>query len=437
MAIPHLLTFPGVVLPTGLIGGLNSPPWVYAFWHAGLPLAAIGYVLLKPSDMTVKDVPGSARTAIFSGIACVILLVLGVTLLATSGETLLPPILLNSGLWADTWWYIAVVLWLLAFTALVVVWAFRKSVLDLLLCVVLCAWVIEVSLNSFLSFTRYTVGWYSGRAYGFVAATFVLIALIAETTTLSARLARSITMQRREREARLWSMEALTASIAHEVAQPLAGVIGNGSAGLRWLSREIPRLDEVRNCLEKVVRDGDRANEVLKSIRAMHKNDAGEKLPVNIIVLIRQSVRLLRRELETSGVIVETNFNAQLSLIVANRVQLQQVLLNLVTNAIDAMSTITDRPRKLRLTTEVYETDSILVSVQDSGPGINPDKVDRIFQPSFTTKTQGMGMGLAICQSIIEAHSGRIWVKSGTPHGALFQFALPVDVEIAGAHSVS
>ncbi len=236
-------------------------------------------------------------------------------------------------------------------------------------------------------------------------------------------------------------MEALTASIAHEVAQSLAGVIGNGSAGLRWLNREIPKIDEVRNCLEKVVRDGDRANEVLKSIRAMHKNDPGEKLPVNMNVLIRQSVSLLQRELETSSVIVETNFNARLSLIASNRVQLQQVLLNLITNAIDAMRFIADRPCKLRLKTELHETDSVLVSVQDSGPGIDPDKLDRIFQPSFTTKSQGMGMGLGICQSIIEAHSGRIWVKSGTPHGTIFQFTLPVGLtmprQIAGAAGVS
>ncbi len=167
MVTPHLLTFPGVVLPTGLIGGLNSPPWLYAFWHAGLPLAAIGYVLSKRSDMTA-NVSGSARRTILSGIAYVVCLVFCVTLLATSGER--PPILLDSGLWADTWWYIAVALWLLAFTALVVIGAFRKSVLDLLLCVVLCAWVIEIFLNSFLSFTRYTVGWYSGRFYGFVGA---------------------------------------------------------------------------------------------------------------------------------------------------------------------------------------------------------------------------------------------------------------------------
>jgi C4-dicarboxylate-specific signal transduction histidine kinase len=299
-------------------------------------------------------------------------------------------------------------------------------VLDLLLCVVLSAWLIEVSLNSFLSFTRYTVGWYSGRLYGFVAATFVLVALIAETTTLSARLARSITMQRREREARLWSMEALTASIAHEVAQPLAAIMTNSGAGLRWLNRAIPDIDRARGSFEQIASASDRARLVIEGIRAVHKKETGERTPLDINELIRQSIGLLQRELQTCGVTVETHLHTQLPFVTGNRIQLQQVLVNLITNAIDAMSGVTDRVPKLQLKSEMHEANAIMVSVQDSGTGITPNDADRIFQAAFTTKAKGLGMGLAICQSIIEAHSGRIWVKPGPVYGTVFGFVLPV-----------
>jgi len=224
---------------------------------------------------------------------------------------------------------------------------------------------------------------------------------------------------------RLTTMEEMAASIAHEVNQPLAAIVASGNAGLRWLANATPDLNKVHAVLKRVVRDGLRASEVIGSVRALFKKGVQEKAQLNVNDLIREALSLLHTELQSEQISVQVELGNGFLGVLADRVQLQQVLLNLVTNAIDAMRPVRDWPRLLRVRTGVDESNGVLIAVEDSGLGIDPVNKDRIFDPFFTTKSSGMGLGLSICRSIIEAHGGRVWVSSGIPHGTVFQFMLP------------
>jgi PAS domain S-box-containing protein len=221
------------------------------------------------------------------------------------------------------------------------------------------------------------------------------------------------------------TLAAMSAAIAHEIRQPLGAIVTNANAGLRWLDRTVPDLDEVRESLKHIAADGHRASEVIQSVRAMFaKGDhAGNILDTND--LIRETIAIAHGELEAAKVDVQLELAGHLPLISAHRGQLQQVVLNIITNAADSMRTIDDRPRVLRVKSMASEPKGVAVSVQDSGAGIDPKNIDRIFDAFFTTKTNGMGMGLAICRSIIEAHGGNLSVSQGVPHGSVFHIVLP------------
>jgi len=336
----------------------------------------------------------------------------------------LPPLMLDPVRLSGLWPYAAGFAALLCALAASVLWARRRSVLDLWLMVVLCAYVIEICLISFPSPARFSIGWYVGRIFALLAGSVVLFVLLYEITTLYARLLRAVSAQRREREARLMTGDAVSASIAHEVKQPLSGMVTSADAGLRWLDRATPDLDEAKEAFKRIITDGHRAAAVIESIRAIFKKGARSKTPLDINELIREALALVRGELQKHRVSVQTVPNEQLPRVRAVPVQVQQVLLNLITNAIESMAA-KGGVRVLRVKSDVYESGGVMVSVEDTGAGIDPQHVDRIFNPLFTTKSHGMGMGLSICRSIIEAHDGRLWAVPNTPDGAVFQFILP------------
>ena len=223
----------------------------------------------------------------------------------------------------------------------------------------------------------------------------------------------------------LTTMGQMAASIAHELNQPLAAIVTNGNAGLRWLANATPDFDEVRAALQRVVSDGHRASQLIGTIRSMFKKDGQKKAPVDVNQLIQEVLGLMQGELQNQRVSLQTELEAQPIQVLGDRVQLQQVILNLITNAIDAMGSVTEHPRVLRVRSETNESDAVVVTVEDSGAGIDPKSTDRIFDTFYTTKSHGMGIGLAICRSIIEAHGGRISASPGNPHGAVFQVVLP------------
>jgi signal transduction histidine kinase len=272
---------------------------------------------------------------------------------------------------------------------------------------------------------RFDVAWYATRFFAIASASFVLFVLLAESTMLYARLALSVLAQRREREGRLVSMDAMTAAVAHEVRQPLGAILANANAGIRWLGKTPPAFNEAQETFKDIALASQRASEVIQSIRGMFKTAEQEGTPFDANEVIRETIGLVRSELVAARISIELDLDAQVPRVFGHRGQLQQVLLNLVSNAADAMSCATDRARVLKVTSEAFESDHVLVSIADSGTGIEPKNVDRIFDAFFTTKPNGMGMGLAICRSIVDAHGGNLTVFPVMPHGAVFRVVLP------------
>jgi PAS domain S-box-containing protein len=220
-------------------------------------------------------------------------------------------------------------------------------------------------------------------------------------------------------------MGELTASIAHEVNQPLAGVVSNAGASLRWLAGDPPNLDKAREAVSRIVRDGKRAGEVIARVRALTRRAATSQEKLDLNQTIQEVLALVQDEAKRRSVSIQTEFGDDLAPIAGDRVQVQQVVLNLLMNGIEAMSSVEGRAHDLALTTRNLDPDQVQVTIEDSGTGLDPNAMDKIFDPFYTTKPSGMGMGLAICRSILEAHGGRLWAAAKDGPGTLFHFTLP------------
>jgi PAS domain S-box-containing protein len=250
---------------------------------------------------------------------------------------------------------------------------------------------------------------------------------------------RHITERRRAEEAlramqaelahanRVTTMGELSASIAHEVNQPIAATVTNAQAALRWLRAQPPDLDEVRASLSRIVEDGNRAGNVIGGIRAFINKVPPRKDRFDLNEAILEMIALTRSEMLKHGILLRTELAAGLPAVAGDRTQLQQVTLNLILNAVEAMGGIDAGARELRINTEREAAGGVLVTVRDSGPGLDPTDMERVFKAFYTTKPKGMGMGLAICRSMVEAHGGRMWASANEPRGAVFQFTLPLE----------
>jgi C4-dicarboxylate-specific signal transduction histidine kinase len=268
---------------------------------------------------------------------------------------------------------------------------------------------------------------------GVVNTTISLLA-IATTTYLSLKIEseKAAAYEARSQLAhvgRVTTLGELTASIAHEVNQPLAATVINGNACLRWLAGEPPNIDEARQAVTRLVKDANRASEIIAQVRALTKVSPPRKdwLVINDIILA--TVSLIDSEIVHNDVTLRTDLADDVPLVQGDRVQLQQVILNLVLNGIEAMNRSPQGPRVLTVSAARDESKGALVTVADTGAGLAPDNLDRIFSAFYTTKPEGMGMGLAISRSIVEAHGGRIWASPNSPRGAVFQFVLPIGLE--------
>jgi C4-dicarboxylate-specific signal transduction histidine kinase len=254
--------------------------------------------------------------------------------------------------------------------------------------------------------------------------------ILLRTTTARRRAEEALNKTKEElsRVARVTTMGELTASIAHEVNQPLAAVVTNANASLRWLSADPPNFGEAREALQRIVRDGNRASDVIARIRALLRKGEQVAHRLDINDTIGETVALTRAEAGRRGASLQIKLAANLPPVMGDRVQLQQVLLNLIINALDAMSSLTERPRVVSIRSSSPEPNSIAVAVDDSGVGLEPEQAARLFDAFYTTKPEGLGMGLSISRSIIEAHGGRLWAtpNEGRP-GATFQFTLPTE----------
>ncbi len=227
---------------------------------------------------------------------------------------------------------------------------------------------------------------------------------------------------------RVMLMGEMTASIAHEVNQPLTGILANAGTAARYLARDVPELEEIQRCLDLIVRDGRRAGEVISRIRALAKKAPPRSTRVDLNGAILEAITLTEREFQAKHVQLRTELGDDVPFILADGVQLQQVLLNLIINALEAMND-DDGPHELVVGSGQSQSNQAFVEIRDSGPGIDPANFDRLFQSFYTTKSEGMGMGLSISRSIVEAHGGRLSAAPNVPRGAIFRFTLPVDFE--------
>jgi signal transduction histidine kinase len=267
-----------------------------------------------------------------------------------------------------------------------------------------------------------------------LAAIFVILLQATMITALLIQIARRrraeaasrVALSDLARVSRLTTIGEMTASIAHEINQPLGAIVTNGEAGLRWLANTTPDLGEARAALARIVSNGHRASDVINRIRAMLKKDVETRVLLDFNELVGEVLVFVRGEIEDHKIVLRTEFNENLPKVFVDRIQLQQVVLNLLLNGIDAMASVGDRERLLKLRSEQDGSSTVMLTVQDAGNGIDTKIRDRIFEAFFSTKSHGMGMGLSICRSIIASHGGRLLVSAGYPHGAVFQVELPV-----------
>jgi signal transduction histidine kinase len=428
IVIPHALTFPGAFSPTGLLGaGSQSSAWLYIWWKVSLPAAVIAYVLLKDMDSGTSISQRSPVALIGWSIAVVIGLACGLTWVAIAGEWLLPRISLGDvGGATITRYFVGAMNISLTVVALALLWLRRRSVLDLWLMVMCSALLLEIATAIMLVDTPFSLGFYASRFYALVATVVVLLVLLSETTILYAYLARSVMKQRQDREGRQIAMDAMAASIAHEIKQPLGAMVINANAALRWMANATPDLKEVRAALERIVNDGQRANQVIGSIRSMFKKNLHGRVPLSVNDLVREIVTMIEVDLRTQRVSISLELREGLPQLIADRGQLQQVFLNLSANAIEAMRLVTDRARILRIKSDTnQESSHVVVTFEDSGTGIDVKTERCIFEPFFTTKSSGTGIGLTICKSILESHGGSLHVSANDPYGTIFHVVLP------------
>jgi signal transduction histidine kinase len=431
LVIPHALTFPGAFTRNGLLdAGLQTPPWINEFWFLGLPSAVIAYVLLQHRNGAKSIARSAVRFAICATVIGVFAVVCALVWLSTAGVGFLPAIMSDRVHPQLAWHFLPIVI--LSSIAMMLLWSRRRAALDLWLLVVLEAWMLNALLFNKLV-ERYSLYWYCGRVFAALASIFVLLFLLSETMLLYGRLARSHAMLDRERNNKLLNLEAITAAISHEIRQPLTAIATNGNAALAFLGRAPPDLQEATASLNDIVEDSHRIGGALCGIRSLVRKVDQEREPVDVNEIAIEALRSVRGELSDHGIAVRSELAARIPPICGNRHQLQQVVLNLIHNSVEAMDATMDRSRVLEVRTELRGRDAIALAVRDSGPGIDPEHLDRIFGAFVTTKAHGMGLGLAICRTIIERHGGQLSASSDGKNGASFEIVLQINSAYTGS----
>jgi signal transduction histidine kinase len=427
-AFLQTLAFPGAYAPAGLIGdGRNSAAWFFVLWHSTFLAAVLAYALSKDAEWKFAPTRESAKINAAFTITLSFVLIAGLTWCVTQATEYLPE-LYRESVTLQTRLAIKVNLALcaLAGTALAALFFRRRSILDLWLMVTLLAWIPNFLLAAVVSAVRFSIGWYAARCFSLVASCMLLGVLLAEMTFLYSRLANALTLQRRERGNRLMSVEAATAAMAHELRTPLAAIALNASAALSQLRAEPPVLADLEIILDDIETTSHRVGAVISAIRALStKTLVDQRKMMRVEDVARQVLRLVQHDLQINEISVATDLEDDLPSVLADPTQLQQVVLNLVKNAIEAMNQIAPEERFLRLAARRAGNSTVLLSVQDSGTGICLEDRDRIFDPFFTTKPAGMGLGLAICRTVLENHNGKLRLANSDSRGSTFEITLP------------
>jgi len=424
LIVPYVIAFPGVLAPDGLAGDLQTTAHLYLLWHCSFPLFVIGYALVKDAATLGRVRQEKVGQEIFFSVAMTVATAGAATFWCMEGGAPLPDIMVDRLKFVPNWLYVVgAPIALLCLVALFVLWRRRRSILDLFLIVVLCAYLIEIPPHYFPYPARFSTGWYAVRVTSLLSSSIVLIVLLYEINALYGALLSAVLRQRREREARLLTGDAIAATVAHEVRQPLTAIVTSADAGLRFLERTSPNLDRAKEAFRRIVSDGHRAGSIIENIRTNLRAEDGNRADIDINSLIREAIDLESGDLRKHRITIRAELQEGLPRVRANQVQLRQVVLNLIVNAIDAMASSVG-PRTLLLASQQLEGNQVRVSIADSGPGISAQDEHRVFNPLFTTKSEGMGMGLSICRSIVESHNGELSLSPNVPHGVVFRFTL-------------
>jgi signal transduction histidine kinase len=433
IVLAQTVTFPGAFSPTGLLGaGPQTAAWLYFAWHFGFPAAVVAYALAKDGPggseaaQRAAAMPPRPSRAIGTSVLVVVAVAGALTAAAILGSDFLPALVVTERTFAPLASLITTCNLLAALLALGLLWSRRASILDDWLMVAVCALIAEAALATLVGATRFTLAFYASRVFAFVVSSSVLAAMIWETTRLYARLSRAVRALQRERSNKLLNLEAMIASVAHEIKQPLTVIATRNGVVKRLLAQPVMDIDRARKNLDEMESASLRVSETFENIRALFRNPSESRQPLDVNEVVRAALALLDGQLRAHRVVVDAELPRGLPRITGHAGQLQEVFVNMFQNAIDAMDEIVDRTRKLTVTTQRRGDDEIAISIDDTGHGIEPQRLPNIFDALTTTKSQGTGLGLGICRMIVEHHAGRLAVSSELGKGTRFEIALPL-----------
>jgi len=424
-AFLQTLTFPGSYAPNGLIGDVyNTPAWFFVLWYTTFPLSILGYALLK-------DTGKISSRSIRASIAITLIFVSGaITLfswLAISQTEHLPKFF-TTGLMrqAPLSNQFNVGLTILGCLVLLVLFVRRRTVLDLWLMVTLFAAIPNFLVAVYAGSARFSAGWYTARAFALIASCILLSVLVIEMTVLYSRLANALMMQRREHANRFVSIDAATAAIAHEINSPLGAITLNAETAQQELLARPLRLEVLGDILKDIGEASLRVKDTIVSVRSLFKDAKDQPAKINLEDVARQVLRLLQHELQQNEILVSTDFSVPAPFVHVDPAQMLQVILNLLKNAIEAMASTSRSDRRLNVGTRIGHDRLVVLYIQDTGPGVPDQDGARIFEPFFKTKRASMGLGLAICLTIIERYQGRLVLSKTGPQGSTFEIILPL-----------
>jgi signal transduction histidine kinase len=426
MVVVQALAFPGAFVATGLLGaGPQTVAWLNPFWRIGLGGAIAVYAVLRSRAQMEFVAAPLPRPALWQAVAIVVAAVCALTFLTIVGHDLLPPLfqedrVLPLGHFVNG----AIALMNLLALLLLVASTRGRSILDLWLIVAAFSLLAESTTVAFFISERYSLGFYALRAVTVPVSKVVLVVLLWETMRLYASLAVSNRELRRERVNRLTNAAMGLAAIAHEIRQPLTGIALTASAGQRVLKQTPPDIGKAREFFGEIQTGAAQAHDMFVGLLRLFKGQVERDL-VDVNALTIEATRSLRQALEENDVVVQTKLTSSLPAVQGHAVQLREVILNLIQNSIDAMAPTTNTPRVINIETSWIEGGAISISLQDNGPGIEPQALGQIFDPFVTTKANGTGLGLGICKMIVEHHGGRISATSDENGGARFDIVLP------------
>jgi signal transduction histidine kinase len=417
------LTFPGAFSATGLLGaGPQTAAWLYIPWHVAVPMAAIAYAWLKrrPAE---DDTRGAAFAIRWAAVGSVLAAAGVIAAVLLAGDAL-PLLIVGESEFAAAASIATVLPMLLSVVAFVLLWPRRASVLDEWLAVALSASIAETALIVFVGASRYTVAFYTSRLFAVVVASAVLVALLMNMTRLNARLSIAVKALERQRAARLLNLDVVVGSIGHEIKQPLT-VIGTCATVIDHLLRKPAiEIDEVRLNLSDMRKASSRIAETIDSLRGLFRGSREAQQAIDVNELVRESLEVLGPEVREREIAVTSELAANLPPVIGHKGQLREVLVNIMQNAVEAMALLIGRRRELTVTTR-YDRGSVAIVIGDSGPGIEPQRLPGLFTAAISTKATGMGLGLSLCQMIVDRHSGRLSVASELGRGTSFEVLLP------------